>query len=88
VVVHAFRNVLPDAINITGLQVGFLFGGALFVEVVFAWPGVGYLMYSTIQSRDYVTLQAAILLVSAVFVLVNLIADVARMALDPREAQA
>lgn len=88
VVVHAFRNVLPDAINITGLQVGFLFGGALFVEVVFAWPGVGYLMYSTIQSRDYVTLQAAILLVSAVFVLVNLIADVARMALDPREVRA
>lgn len=84
--VHAFRNVLPDAINITGLQVGFLFGGALFVEVVFAWPGIGYLMYSTIQSRDYVTLQAAILIVSTVFVIVNLVADIARMALDPREA--
>ena len=85
VLVHAFRNVLPDAINITGLQVGFLFGGALFVEVVFAWPGVGYLIYSSIQARDYVTLQASVLIVSAVFVVVNLVADMARIALDPRE---
>ncbi len=86
VVVHAFRNVLPDAINITGLQVGFLFGGALFVEVVFGWPGLGYLIYSSIQARDYVTMQAAVLIVSGVFVVVNLVADLARMALDPREA--
>ncbi len=85
VLVHAFRNVLPDAINITGLQVGFLFGGALFVEVVFAWPGIGYLTYSSIQARDYLTLQASVLVVSAVFVLVNLAADMARIALDPRE---
>jgi peptide/nickel transport system permease protein len=88
VLVHAFRNVLPDAINIAGLQVGFLFGGALFVEVVFAWPGIGYLIYSSIQARDYVTLQASVLVVSAVFVLVNLVADMARMALDPRERAA
>lgn len=85
VVVHAFRNVLPDTINITGLQVGFLFGGALFVEVVFGWPGLGYLIYSSIEARDYVTMQAAVLVVSAVFVLVNLLADLARLALDPRE---
>jgi peptide/nickel transport system permease protein len=88
VVVHAFRNVLPDAINITGLQVGFLFGGALFVEVVFGWPGLGYLIYSSVQARDYVTMQAAVLIVSAVFVVVNLLADLARLALDPREARA
>ena len=88
VLVHAFRNVLPDAINITALQVGFLFGGALFVEVVFAWPGVGYLIFSSIQARDYVTLQASVLVVSAVFVLVNLAADMARIALDPLERAA
>lgn len=88
VVVHAFRNVLPDAINITGLQVGFLFGGALFVEVVFGWPGLGYLIYSSIEARDYVTMQAAVLVVSAVFVLVNLVADLARLALDPQQAHA
>ena len=88
VVVHGFRNVLPDAINITGLQVGFLFGGALFVEVVFGWPGLGYLIYSSIEARDYVTMQAAVLVVSAVFVLVNLAADLARLALDPQQARA
>lgn len=87
VIVHAFRNVLPDAITIIGLQVGFLFGGALFVEVVFGWPGLGYLIYSSIQARDYVTMQAAVLVVSAVFVAVNLAADLARMALDPREVR-
>lgn len=87
VVVHAFRNVLPDTITITGLQVGFLFGGALFVEVVFGWPGLGYLIYSSIQARDYLTMQAAVLVVSGVFVLVNLAADLARLALDPRQAR-
>jgi len=88
VIVHSFRNVLPDAITITGLQVGFLFGGALFVEVVFGWPGLGYLIYSSIEARDYVTMQAAVLIVSAVFVVVNLAADLARIALDPREVGA
>lgn len=84
VVVHGFRNVLSDTINITGLQVGFLFGGALFTEVVFVWPGIGSLIYGAIQARDYVVLQASVLIVSAVFVVVNLISDLARVALDPR----
>ena len=53
--------------------------------MVFAWPGIGYLIYSSIQARDYLTLQASVLVVSAVFVLVNLAADMARIALDPRE---
>jgi peptide/nickel transport system permease protein len=84
VVRHAFRNVLPDAINITGLQVGYLFGGALFTEVVFSWPGIGSLIYSSIQARDYVMLQGAVLVVSAVFIAVNFVSDAARVALDPR----
>lgn len=86
VIRYAFRSVLPDAINITGLQVGFLFGGALFTEVVFNWPGIGSLIYNSIVARDYVVVQAAVLVVSAVFVLVNLVSDVARVALDPRHA--
>jgi len=84
VVAHAFRNVLPDAVNITGLQVGFLFGGALFTEVVFDWPGVGSLIYNSIQARDYVMLQGAVLCVSLVFIVVNLASDVVRVALDPK----
>jgi len=83
---HAFRNVLPDAINITGLQVGYLFGGALFTEVVFNWPGIGSLIYNSIQARDYVMLQGAVLVVSLVFILVNFGSDSARVALDPKAA--
>lgn len=88
VLVHAFRNVLPDAINIVGLQVGYLFGGALFTEVVFNWPGIGSLIYSSIQGRDYVMLQGAVLVVSLVFILVNLFSDASRVALDPKAATA
>ena len=87
VLAHAFRNVLPDAINITGLQVGYLFGGALFTEVVFNWPGIGSLIYNSIQARDYVMLQGAVLIVSLVFILVNFVSDAARVALDPKAAQ-
>lgn len=83
---HGFRNVLPEAINITGLQVGYLFGGALFTEVVFAWPGIGQMIYSSILARDYVTLQAAVLVVSSVFVVINMASDLTRVALDPRRA--
>jgi peptide/nickel transport system permease protein len=87
VIRYAFRAVLPDTINITGLQVGFLFGGALFTEVVFNWPGIGSLIYNSIVARDYVTVQAAVLVVSTVFVLVNLVSDVSRVALDPRRQE-
>jgi peptide/nickel transport system permease protein len=84
VLVHAFRNVLPDAVNISGLQVGYLFGGALFTEVVFNWPGIGSLIYNSIQARDYVMLQGAVLVVSLVFILVNFASDVVRVRLDPK----
>ncbi len=83
---HGFRNVLPETINIIGLQVGYLFGGALFTEVVFAWPGIGSMIYSSILARDYVTLQAAVLVVSCVFVIINMASDLTRVALDPRTA--
>ncbi len=86
VLVHAFRNVLPDAINISGLQVGYLFGGALFTEVVFNWPGIGSLIYNSIQARDYVMLQGAVLVVSLVFIAVNFGSDIGREMLDPRGA--
>jgi peptide/nickel transport system permease protein len=86
VLVHAFRNVLPDAVNISGLQVGYLFGGALFTEVVFNWPGIGSLIYNSIQARDYVMLQGAVLVVSLVFILVNFASDIVRVRLDPKGA--
>lgn len=81
---HALRNALPSIVNICGLQLGYLFGTALFSEVVFNWPGIGQLMYNSIVSRDVPVIQAVVLCVGAVFVLVNFISDVTQAALDPR----
>jgi peptide/nickel transport system permease protein len=83
---HALRNVLPQYTNMLGLNVGFLFGGALFTEVIFNWPGIGTLLYESILSRDVAVVQGCVLAVAIVFVLANLCADVAAYALDPKKA--
>jgi peptide/nickel transport system permease protein len=81
---HGMKNALPPIINIVGLQVGYLMGGALFTEVVFSWPGIGLQIYSSIVARDLPVVQAAVLVTTFVFVLVNLGTDVVVAALDPR----
>jgi peptide/nickel transport system permease protein len=70
--------------TITGLQLGYLLGGALFSEVVFAWPGLGSLLYDSITARDVPVVQAATLLIALAFVLVNILVDVVNVLLDPR----
>lgn len=84
VVGHAMRSILPGIVNICGLQLGYLFGTALFSEVVFNWPGIGQLMYKSIISRDVPMIQAVVLLVGAVFVLINFFSDIIQATLDPR----
>jgi peptide/nickel transport system permease protein len=81
---HVIRNSLPPIINITGLQVGYLMGGALFSEVVFNWPGVGQQMYIAITQNDYPMLQAGILLIAITFVVVNLLVDLINIWLSPK----
>lgn len=81
---HALRNALPPIATIAGLQLGFLLGGALFTEVVFAWPGLGNQLYYSIVARDVPVVQAAIIVIALAFVLVNLAVDVLNAALDPR----
>ncbi|BCP53994.1 glutathione ABC transporter permease [Kaistia sp. 32K] len=81
---YALRNAMPGIVNICGLQLGYLFGTALFSEVVFNWPGIGQLMYNSIISRDVPVIQAVVLCVGALFVLVNFISDITQAALDPR----
>lgn len=81
---YALRNALPPIITISGLQVGFLLGGAVFTEYIFAWPGVGDAMYKGILARDISVVQGAVLVIAIWFVLVNLAVDVANTALDPR----
>ncbi|MDP9353837.1 MAG: ABC transporter permease, partial [Chloroflexota bacterium] len=81
---HALRNALPQFINITALQVGFLLSGALFTEVIFSWPGIGQALYNAVVARDVPMVQGAVFVTTLVFVLANLAADMAQAALDPK----
>jgi len=81
---HVLRNALPPIVNITGLQVGYIMGGALFSEVVFNWPGIGQQIYKAITSNDYPMIQAGILLIALTFILVNLLVDLINLWLNPR----
>jgi peptide/nickel transport system permease protein len=81
---YALRNALPPIVNISGLQIGFLLGGAVFTEYIFAWPGVGDALYKGILARDLSVVQGAVLVIAVWFVLVNLTVDVINLALDPR----
>ena len=81
---HVVLNALPPIMTITGLQLGYLLGGALFSEVVFAWPGLGSLLYSSITARDMPVVQAATLLIALTFVLVNILVDLLNVLIDPR----
>lgn len=83
-VVHVLRNSLPPIINISGLQVGYIMGGALFSEVVFNWPGIGHALYAAVTSNDYPTIQAGILLIALTFVVVNLVVDLLNVWLSPK----
>ncbi|SNS81567.1 ABC transporter permease [Rhodococcoides kyotonense] len=81
---HGLRNALPPIVNVIGLQVGYLLGGVVFVEVVFGWPGLGQQLYTSITQRDIPVVQAGVLFIALAFVVVNLIADIAVGLLDPR----
>jgi peptide/nickel transport system permease protein len=81
---HALLNMLIPVITVIGLQLGTLLGGAVIVESVFAWPGVGRLLVDAIGNRDYPLVQAAILVITTAFVLINLLVDVSYGYLDPR----
>lgn len=73
---HAFRTALPTFVNISSLQIGYLFGSAIFTEIVFAWPGIGLLLYNAIISRDGPLVQGCVLVVGLVFVAASLVSDV------------
>jgi peptide/nickel transport system permease protein len=81
---HALKNALIPTVTVAGLQVGYLLGGAVLTETVFARPGLGRLLVDSIRTRDIAVVQATIMLLSATFVLVNLVVDVLYVALDPR----
>ena len=81
---HALLNMLIPVVTVLGLQLGILLGGTVIVESVFAWPGVGRLLVEAIGNRDYPLVQAAILVITAAFVFINLLVDLSYGYLDPR----
>ncbi len=81
---HAFLNMLAKMMPVIGLQTGFLLGGAVYIETVFQWPGVGRMLVDAISARDLLTVQGGVLIMASAYVLVNLLADVLQHLLDPR----
>ena len=83
-VVHALRNALIPVTTVIGLQMGYLFGGAVVVEEVFSLPGIGRLLLQGITQRDFPIVQGATLLLALLFMLTNLVVDLLQAWVDPR----
>lgn len=81
---HAFKNALVNIIPVIGIQAGFVIGGAVYIETVFQWPGIGRMLVTAITTRDILLVQGGVLVVAACYVLFNLMADVLQRMLDPR----
>lgn len=81
---HAFRAAIVSVIPVIGIQAGFVLGGAVYIETVFQWPGIGAMLVKAISTRDIPLVQGGVLVVAASYVLFNLLADVIQTLLDPR----
>jgi peptide/nickel transport system permease protein len=81
---HALRNAILPILTMAGLQLGRLLAGAVLVETVFSWPGMGRLMFDGILRRDYPLIMGVLFFSSVVVIIVNLITDVLYGVLDPR----
>ncbi len=81
---HALKNAVAPILTIVALEFGTMLGGAVITETIFSWPGVGRLMVQSIADRDFPVVQAGVFVVAIIFVLLNLLADVAHAWLDPR----
>src|SRR5436305_8796941 len=83
---HALRNAMIPIITVLGLDFGAYLTGSILTETVFSWPGIGRYVVNAIARRDLPAIQGAVLFLSAIFVLVNLVADIAYAKTDPRVA--
>lgn len=84
VVAHGLRNAMIPTLTVAGVQLGYLLGGSLVIETVFAWPGLGRLLMDSIQQRDYPMIQAIVLVYAILMLSVNLLVDVLLAVIDPR----
>jgi ABC-type dipeptide/oligopeptide/nickel transport system permease component len=87
VVAHALRNAMLPIATLVALSLGFIVAGAILVEIVFSWPGIGQMVYAAVSNRDYPMLQGAFLVLTLSVVFFNLVADLVYFKLDPRIAE-
>jgi peptide/nickel transport system permease protein len=81
---HGVRNAMTTFVQYVALQTGWLIGGTLIVENIFAWPGIGSLLYTSVETRDLPVVQGVVVIISVAFVALNLLADFVVLWLDPR----
>lgn len=81
---HAYKNALVSIIPVLGIQTGFVIGGAVYIETVFQWPGIGRMLVGAIQQRDILLVQGGVVVIAALYVLINLVVDVLQSVVDPR----
>ena len=81
---HALRNVLLPVVTLVGLDAGFLLGGAIIVETIFAWPGMGQLALQAVSNRDFPLVQANVIFMASLFVVINLVVDLVYTLVDPK----
>jgi ABC-type dipeptide/oligopeptide/nickel transport system permease component len=81
---HGLRNALIPVVTVLGLDFGYYLTGSILTETIFSWPGIGRYVVNAISRRDLPAIQGSVLFLSAVFVLVNLLTDVAYAKADPR----
>jgi peptide/nickel transport system permease protein len=86
---HAFRNAMPTVVSMTGLQIGYLIlGAALFVEIIFSWPGLGLEIYKSVVGRDMPMMLGLVLFSTFIFVVLNLVVDIIYRIINPKVREA
>ena len=84
ILVHIARNALLPVVTLLGLQLGTVLGGSVVIESVFSWPGIGTLLYDSVESRNYPVVLGVLIFSAAVVIVVNMLVDLAYLRLDPR----
>lgn len=84
IIKHALKNAMIPIITTIGIQFGYLLGGAVLTETVFVYPGIGRLLVNSINRRDYITVQGCMLVITALFVIMNTLIDLLYHFFDPR----
>lgn len=84
---HAVRNALLPMVTLIALDFGYIVGGALLIEVIFSWPGIGLAMYNAVTQRDYPVLQGGFLILTVSVIVLNFVSDLVYFRLDPRITQ-